>query len=148
MYQIDSPSAGTTIRLTDGRTLGYTEYGNPAGPVLFYCHGHPGSRLEAQLLAEPATKHGLRLIGIDRPGMGLSQYQRRRRVRDWPHDVVQLADRLGIDSFAVAGFSGGALTHWPAPTGSANALRRAASFPGSGPPAASCRFWHCGYLGC
>jgi pimeloyl-ACP methyl ester carboxylesterase len=108
MRQGDSPSAaGAMIRLADGRTLGYTEYGNPAGQVLFYFHGHPGSRLEAQLLAEPATAHGLRLIGIDRPGMGLSEYQPRRRLRDWPHDVVQLADRLGIDCFAVAGLSGG-----------------------------------------
>jgi pimeloyl-ACP methyl ester carboxylesterase len=59
------------------------------------------------LLAEPATEHGLRLIGIDRPGMGLSQYQPRLRVRDWPRYVAEFADRLGIDSFAVVGFSGG-----------------------------------------
>jgi pimeloyl-ACP methyl ester carboxylesterase len=59
------------------------------------------------LLAEPATEHGLRLIGIDRPGMGLSQYQPQRRMRDWPHDVAEFVDRLGIDSFAVGGFSGG-----------------------------------------
>jgi pimeloyl-ACP methyl ester carboxylesterase len=95
------------MRLPDGRTLGYIEYGDRAGPVLFYFHGHPGSRLEAQLLAEPAAQHGVRLIGIDRPGMGLSQYQPGRRLRDWPRDVAQLANRLGIDSFAVAGFSGG-----------------------------------------
>jgi pimeloyl-ACP methyl ester carboxylesterase len=102
-----SSAAGATVELADGRPLGYAEYGDPAGPALFYFHGHPGSRLEAQLLAEPATEHGLRLIGIDRPGMGLSRYQSRRRVRGWPHDVAELADRLGIESFAVAGFSGG-----------------------------------------
>jgi pimeloyl-ACP methyl ester carboxylesterase len=108
MCQDDSPSvAGATVELTGGRTLGYGEYGDPAGPVVVYFHGHPGSRLEAKLLAEPATAHGLRLIGVDRPGMGLSAYQRRRSMREWPHDVVELADHLGIDSFAVVGFSGG-----------------------------------------
>jgi hypothetical protein len=32
------------LRVRDGRTLCYADYGDPAGPVLFYFHGHPGSR--------------------------------------------------------------------------------------------------------
>jgi pimeloyl-ACP methyl ester carboxylesterase len=47
------------------------------------------------------------LIGIDRPGMGLSTYKANRHFLDWPDDVVELADNLHIDHFAVAGFSGG-----------------------------------------
>lgn len=39
MHQGHSPSAaGATIRLNDGRTLGYTECGNSAEGVLFYFH--------------------------------------------------------------------------------------------------------------
>jgi hypothetical protein len=34
------------LTLHDGRTLGYAEFGDPAGVPLIYCHGHPGSRLE------------------------------------------------------------------------------------------------------
>jgi pimeloyl-ACP methyl ester carboxylesterase len=39
--------------------------------------------------------------------MGLSTYQSRRRVMDWPSDVTQLADHLALGRFAVVGFSGG-----------------------------------------
>jgi pimeloyl-ACP methyl ester carboxylesterase len=44
---------------------------------------------------------------VDRPGHGLSDFQPERRLVDWPGDVVALADHLGIDSFAVSGWSFG-----------------------------------------
>jgi pimeloyl-ACP methyl ester carboxylesterase len=103
----ETPGPSQTVRLRDGRALGYAEYGNRAGATLLYFHGHPGSRLEARFLAASACRAGVHLVGVDRPGMGLSTYQRRRRLLDWPDDVVQLADHLGIDCFAVLGFSGG-----------------------------------------
>jgi pimeloyl-ACP methyl ester carboxylesterase len=93
-----------TVRLHDGRTLGYAEYGVPEGKALFY---FGASRLEASFLAEPATQAGVRLIGIDRPGMGLSDFQAGRQLLDWPADVVELADGLQLDRFAVVGTSGG-----------------------------------------
>ena len=96
-----------TIELRDGRTLAFAEYGVPSGNVLFYFHGGADSRLEARFLAKPAERAGVRLIGIDRPGMGRSQFQSGRRVVDWPDDVVELADALQIDRFAVVGISGG-----------------------------------------
>jgi pimeloyl-ACP methyl ester carboxylesterase len=108
MSQVDSVSAtDKTMQLHDGRTLGYAEYGRADGKALFYFHGLPGARLEAQFLAEPATQAGVRLIGIDRPGMGLSTFKANRHFLDWPDDVVELADRLRIDHFSVAGLSGG-----------------------------------------
>lgn len=98
---------GNTIKLSDGRNLGYSEYGSSKGEVLFYFHGHPGSRLEARFLAEPATRVGIRLVGVDRPGIGLSTYKKNRHILDWPDDVIELADALHIERFAVIGFSGG-----------------------------------------
>ncbi len=96
-----------TIRLSDGRALGYAEYGDTEAKALFYFHGQPGSRIEARFLAEQAGELGLRLIGVDRPGIGLSSYQPGRRLVDWPADVVELADCLHIDRFAVVGYSAG-----------------------------------------
>src|SRR4029450_5102188 len=86
-----------TIRLHDGRILGYAEYGSPDGKTVFYFHGHPGARLEARFLANQATQFGVRLIGVDRPGMGLSSYQPGRSLLDWPDDVGKLAGHLGIN---------------------------------------------------
>jgi pimeloyl-ACP methyl ester carboxylesterase len=50
---------------------------------------------------------GVRLISPDRPGMGLSTYQQGRRLVDWPADVTHLTEALGIDRFAVMGWSAG-----------------------------------------
>jgi len=35
-----------TIKLADGRALGYAEFGNPSGVPVFFFHGFPASRLE------------------------------------------------------------------------------------------------------
>lgn len=95
------------IRLADGRRLGYAEYGDPEGKPVFYCHGFPASRLEAALLDAAARRTGVRVIAADRPGYGLSDFQPHRRIGDWPGDVVELADALGINRFSIIGVSGG-----------------------------------------
>ncbi len=95
------------VRLDDGRLLGYAEFGDPRGKPVMFFHGFPGSRLEGALGHEGAERAGVRLICIDRPGMGLSTFQPRRRMIDWPADVAALADALAIGRFAVGGVSGG-----------------------------------------
>lgn len=50
---------------------------------------------------------GIRVIGIDRPGMGLSDYKSHRKLLDWPDDVIALADTLGLEQFPIVGDSGG-----------------------------------------
>jgi pimeloyl-ACP methyl ester carboxylesterase len=102
---IDARSS--VITLGSGRAFGVAEYGRPDGPPLLYFHGIPGSRCAAAQLAPAAQAAGVRLIGIDRPGMGLSTFQEGRRVVDWPDDVSRFADALGIERFAVLGVSGG-----------------------------------------
>jgi pimeloyl-ACP methyl ester carboxylesterase len=47
------------------------------------------------------------MIGIDRPGYGLSDYQHGRTLLDWPDDVQAIADSLSLERFAVLGISGG-----------------------------------------
>lgn len=97
-----------TLRLRDGRSLGYRELGDPAAPPVLAFHGSPGSRLDSGLV-DPASLGALRarLIFPDRPGLGLSDYQPGRTLRHWPADVRELADALGLERFAVTGVSGG-----------------------------------------
>ena len=102
-----SPRTDEALTLRDGRTLGYAEYGCPEGEPGFYFHGHPGSRLEAQFAHEAAALKGLRIIALDRPGYGRSGFQPGRKILDWPNDVAEAADALGIQRFAVLGGSGG-----------------------------------------
>jgi len=96
-----------TIKLTDGRLLGYMEAGDPKGKVLFHFHGLNSSRLEVKIVHEQMLKAGIRFIGIDRPGMGLSTFQENREVLDMIDDVEELADSLGIEKFSVLGISSG-----------------------------------------
>jgi pimeloyl-ACP methyl ester carboxylesterase len=100
-------SAARMLQLSDGRRLAYAEYGDPQGlPVLFF-HGTPGSRRIARWADAAARRRGIRLIAPDRPGFGLSDFQPGRTLGAWPGDVIELADALQIERFAVAGVSGG-----------------------------------------
>jgi pimeloyl-ACP methyl ester carboxylesterase len=69
-------------------------------------HGSPGSRLFCPDPAATAAA-GVRLVTVDRPGYGRSDAQRGRRILDWPNDVRQLVDALGMHRFAVAAHSSG-----------------------------------------
>jgi pimeloyl-ACP methyl ester carboxylesterase len=101
------PGGDRILDLPDGRRLGYTEYGDPSGLPVFAFHGTPGSRFMFRLVHEPARKVGLRIVAPDRPGFGLSAFQRHRTLSGWTSDVSALADNLGIGRFGVAGISGG-----------------------------------------
>lgn len=103
----DDDTADQRVRLADGRWLGYRELGDPSGAPLFFFHGTPGSRWSVDAEDPLARMRGVRLILPERPGYGLSTAQPERRLTDWARDVAELADRLGIGDFAVAGISGG-----------------------------------------
>lgn len=93
--------------LSDGRELGWLELGVPDGWPIFGFHGTPGSRLQMCVDEVAVRRAGVRLIAPDRPGYGLSTFQPGRRLVDWPADVEQLADHLGVARFSVMGVSGG-----------------------------------------
>ncbi len=93
--------------LRDKRIIAYIEYGTPDGYPVFYAHGGPSSRLECAIFHEKAAEYGFRMIATDRPGMGESTYLPKRKLLDYPKDIVEIADALGIDKFGVMGWSGG-----------------------------------------
>ncbi|MFQ5852166.1 MAG: alpha/beta fold hydrolase [Candidatus Binatia bacterium] len=95
------------ITLADGRTLACLALGELGGAPVMYFHGYPGSRLEARLAAGAARRLGWRMFAPDRPGFGESTFRPGRTLGAWAADVAHLADRLGLERFAVVGVSGG-----------------------------------------
>ncbi|MBW4530187.1 MAG: alpha/beta hydrolase [Aphanothece saxicola GSE-SYN-MK-01-06B] len=89
------------------RTLAYLETGDGGGPLVLHNHGGPSSRLEAFLFDASARAHGLRLVCVDRPGIGGSDPQPDRTFASWASDLLALADSLGAQHFAVTGWSEG-----------------------------------------
>lgn len=93
------------MSLPDGRKLGYLSVGK--GKPAVYFHGTGSSRLEVQLLKEFAQASNLQLIGVDRPGYGLSTYKLRENLTDFGDDLSFLLGALGFDRVGVLGWSGG-----------------------------------------
>jgi pimeloyl-ACP methyl ester carboxylesterase len=95
------------LRSTPERVLGVLESGAPDGKPIFFFPGigisadaiHPDSSLAESL--------GVRVISIDRPGIGKSSRAATRTLLDWPVDVAAIVDQFGIDRFGVLGWSGG-----------------------------------------
>ncbi len=92
---------------TPGKFLAWNEYGSPEGKPVFYYHGWPSSRLQARLAHHLAKERNLRLISMDRPGMGKSTLIPDRVLSDWPPLMAAFADHLGIEKFGQIGVSGG-----------------------------------------
>ena len=97
-----------TIKLSDGRILGFAEYGDSLGFPIFYFHGGQESRLSSKFMDSVALRLNIRLISPDRPGIGISTFQANRQFLDWGNDIAQLADSLGLSKYSVFGLSGGA----------------------------------------
>jgi pimeloyl-ACP methyl ester carboxylesterase len=108
MAQITPPEVEGRIRVRDGRKLGFATFGPADGRPIVWLHGTPGAKRQipedARLAAEEV---GVRLIGIDRPGTGLSTSHLYGSILDFIDDLRILIDELGVDDLAVIGLSGG-----------------------------------------
>src|SRR5438270_11543678 len=89
------------LQLADGRKLGYACYGAADARPVLYFHGTPSSRLEPNILDvfeipmyDVLQRYNLRLIAIDRPGMGLSSFQEERTLVSFADDVAVLMQLL------------------------------------------------------
>lgn len=102
------------FQLPDRGDLSYCLYGPADGQPVLYFHGTPSSRLEPSLLTAYGNdietllfKYKLQLIAIDRPGMGLSTFNRAGNFISFAKDVYLLLENLKIDHCKVLCWSGG-----------------------------------------
>jgi len=95
------------LELGDGRLLAFEQWGDLAGMPVMFQHGTGDSRLARFPDDSVTASLGIRLITVDRPGVGASTPKHRRTLLDWAPDAAALADSLGLGSFSVAGWSGG-----------------------------------------
>ncbi len=98
-----------TITLTDGRTLGFDDVGDPAGVPVLYVHGSPDSRRARHPDDAIAARLGVRLVAVDRPGAGLSSPHPVGTVGTFADDAVALADALGVTAWRVLAWSAGSV---------------------------------------
>ncbi|MFO7164135.1 MAG: alpha/beta hydrolase [Mycolicibacterium hassiacum] len=105
---IARPKLEGNVAVGTDRRIGFAEFGDPQGRAIFWLHGTPGARrqipMEARVYAEQT---GVRLIGLDRPGIGSSTPHRYESVIAFADDLRTIADTLGIERMAVVGLSGG-----------------------------------------
>jgi pimeloyl-ACP methyl ester carboxylesterase len=102
------PRLEGTVAVAPGRRLGFAEFGPPNGRPILWLHGTPGARRQIPDEARAvAHAEGLRIVGVDRPGIGSSTPHLYRSIMDFSADLSRLLDSLGIDELSVIGLSGG-----------------------------------------
>ncbi len=72
-----TPLGTQTLTRTDGRVVAWSEFGDPVGAPVLWCHGGLSSRLDVALVDSTLLELGARVVSPDRPGIGSSE---RRKV--------------------------------------------------------------------
>ena len=106
--QLEPPRFEGALRLPCGRRLGFAEFGPAGGRPLLWFHGTPGARRQiAPQARELANERDVRIVSVERPGVGESTPHAYDALVDFADDIEQFCDALDIGTFAVAGLSGG-----------------------------------------
>jgi len=97
-----------TIVLPDGRLIAFRDLGTPDGVPVFILHPLVQSSLMRPQEAAMAGECGVRLISVERPGIGLSTYDPEGTYASFANDLASVADALGIGNFHLIGWASGA----------------------------------------
>src|SRR2546423_14568873 len=87
----------------NGERVAFSEYGDPNGEPVMFCHGWPSPRLMAQFTHDAARGLGVRIISPDPPGIADSGFVADRKLADWRLVVSEPANFLNLEKFSVLG---------------------------------------------
>jgi len=106
-YGVAEPDRLGNTQLPGGRRLGWAEWGPPHGTPVLFCPGAATSRTLGfgSHLLNPL---GVRLISVDRPGLGASDPAPGRTLTDFAADMADLCRLRGLTAVRGVGFSQGA----------------------------------------
>lgn len=106
-YGVREPARLGQLQLRDGRRLGWAEWGPVDGAVVLVCPGSATSR-RLGFGGRFIDEAGIRLISVDRPGLGASDPAPGRTLSSWASDIEQLIAHRTLPAPVVVGFSQGA----------------------------------------
>ncbi|GAA3191249.1 MULTISPECIES: alpha/beta fold hydrolase [Streptomyces] len=104
---VGNPARTGTDRLPDGRLLGWAEWGPADGRPVVLCPGAATSRWLG-FGADVVDGLGVRLVSVDRPGLGASSPAPGRTLTGFAADLAALCRARGLGRPAVVGNSQGA----------------------------------------
>ncbi|WP_437299256.1 alpha/beta fold hydrolase [Sorangium sp. So ce426] len=93
--------------LPDGRRLGWAEWGPEDGIPVLLCPGGATSR-SMGFGGDVVDGLGVRLISVDRPGLGASDEAPGRTLDGWAQDIRRFLEARRLSGVAAVGFSAGA----------------------------------------
>ncbi|MFE0592584.1 alpha/beta fold hydrolase [Micromonospora echinospora] len=107
MIDVSRPERTEWLDLPDGRRLAWSEWGPPDGRPVLLCAGAAMSG-SLGFGVDLLPRSGMRLLGVDRPGLGGSTAHPGRTLASWVDDCAHLVDRRGLTGPVAVGFSQGA----------------------------------------
>lgn len=106
-YGVKPPKRLETMRLPNGRTLAWAEWGPTGGLPVVFCTGAAMSRWLG-FGADDLGDLGVRLLALDRPGLGASSAHPGKTLDSWADDVRAFVRRNDLRDVTAVGFSQGA----------------------------------------
>ncbi len=107
-YLVIPPERQRTLLLQDGRRLAWSEWGPVDGLPVLFC---PGAGMSSLLGfgAQDLPNLGLKLIAVDRPGLGLSDPHPNKTLSSWVDDIRELIETCDLKNVLAVGFSQGSV---------------------------------------
>ncbi|WOI60413.1 alpha/beta fold hydrolase [Streptomyces fradiae] len=106
-YGVREPARLGQTRLPDGRLLGWAEWGPADGRPVLLCPGAATSRWLG-FGGDVVDRAGIRLVSVDRPGLGASDPSPGRTLTSWATDIRHLFGERALHAPSAVGFSQGA----------------------------------------